>query len=96
MAGRITKSEDQLRPDSRFNDLKLSKFINCIMTDGRKTSATRVVYDALDLIDEKLKKELFHEKQHEWIFRNNPCTICMSLYHTLLSLKRLFSWDWRS
>jgi small subunit ribosomal protein S7 len=57
MAGRITKSEEQLRPDSRFDDLKLSKFINCIMTDGRKTSATRVVYDAMDLIDGKLKKE---------------------------------------
>jgi small subunit ribosomal protein S7 len=57
MAGRITKSEEQLRPDSRFSDLKLSKFINCIMTDGRKTSATRVVYDAMDMIEGKLKKE---------------------------------------
>jgi len=57
MAGRITKSEEQLRPDARFNDLRLAKFINCVMLDGRKTAATRVMYDAMDLIEGKLKKE---------------------------------------
>ncbi|MCB9838679.1 MAG: 30S ribosomal protein S7 [Phycisphaeraceae bacterium] len=57
MAGRITKSEDQLRPDPRFNDKVLSKFINCVMVDGKKTRATRVMYDAMDLIDARLKKE---------------------------------------
>ena len=55
MAGRITASQDQLRPDPKFNDKVLSKFINCIMLDGRKTSAQRVVYNALDVIQEKLK-----------------------------------------
>ena len=55
MAGRITASETQLRPDPKFNDLVLSKFINCVMRDGKKTAAERCVYDALDLIDEKLK-----------------------------------------
>ncbi len=57
MAGRITKSEDQLRPDPRYGDKTLSKFINCVMTDGRKTAAIRVVYDAMDVIDGRLKKE---------------------------------------
>ena len=57
MAGRITKSEQQLRPDPRFNDKTLSKFTNCIMVDGKKTVATRVMYDALDLIQKKLDKE---------------------------------------
>lgn len=57
MAGRITASEDQLRPDPRFNDTQLSKFINCIMQDGKKSVAQRVVYDALDLIQEKLGDE---------------------------------------
>jgi small subunit ribosomal protein S7 len=57
MAGRITKSDDQLRPDPRFNDRVLSKFINCIMSDGKKAVAQRVVYDAMDIIDGKLKKE---------------------------------------
>lgn len=57
MAGRITKSEDQLRPDPRFNNRVLAKFTNCIMTDGRKTAAIRVVYDAMDEIDRRLKKQ---------------------------------------
>ena len=38
-----------------------------------------------DLIkDEEFKKRLFSEKQYEWVFRDNPCTICVSLYQTLL------------
>ena len=57
MAGRITASEDQLRPDPRFNDTQLSKFINCIMLDGKKSVAQRVVYDALDDIQSRLEKE---------------------------------------
>jgi len=57
MAGRITKSETQLRPDPRYDDLVVSKFINCLMTEGRKTSAQRVMYDAMELIGERLKKE---------------------------------------
>ncbi|MFH1335879.1 MAG: serine protein kinase PrkA [Candidatus Zixiibacteriota bacterium] len=40
-----------------------------------------------DLIkNEDFKQKLFTEKQYEWVFRNNPCTICMSLYQTLLDL----------
>src|SRR4051812_48139910 len=57
MAGRITKSEAQLRPDPRYGDLVLSKFINCVMSDGKKATAQRVVYDALSAIDARLKKE---------------------------------------
>ncbi len=54
MAGRITKSQQQLRPDPKFNDIVLAKFTNCVMRDGKKTRAERVMYDALDLIEEKL------------------------------------------
>ncbi|MCZ6834795.1 MAG: 30S ribosomal protein S7 [Planctomycetota bacterium] len=57
MAGRITKSEQQLRPDPRYGDKILSKFINCIMLDGKKNAARKVMYSAMDLIDERLKKE---------------------------------------
>ncbi len=57
MAGRITKSEQQLRPDPRFGDKILSKFINCIMLDGKKSTAQAIVYDALSIIDKRLEKE---------------------------------------
>ena len=57
MAGRITRSEQQLRPDPRFGDKTLSKFINCIMFDGKKAAAQRVMYDAMENIDGRLAKE---------------------------------------
>jgi small subunit ribosomal protein S7 len=57
MTGRITKSDEQLRPDPRYQDRILSKFINCVMHEGKKAVALRVVYDALDLIQERLEKD---------------------------------------
>ena len=39
MAGRITKSESQLKPDPRYGDKVLAKFINCVMVDGKKATA---------------------------------------------------------
>jgi len=57
MAGRITKSVEQLRPDPVYKDIVLAKFINCIMYDGKKATAQRVVYDSLDLIQKRLEKE---------------------------------------
>ena len=43
------------------------------------------MFDGL-IADEEFKKRLFSEKQYEWLFRNNPCTICTSLYQTLLDM----------
>ena len=57
MAGRITKSEEQLRPDPRFNDKVLAKFINCVMYGGKKATAQRMMYSALDEIQTRLDKE---------------------------------------
>ena len=57
MAGRITKSEDQLRPDPRYGDKVVSKFVNCIMLGGRKTAAEGCLYGAFDMIDGRLQKE---------------------------------------
>jgi small subunit ribosomal protein S7 len=56
MAGRITASESQLRPDPRFHDTVLSKFINCVMSDGKKSVAQRVVYNAMDEIEARIKR----------------------------------------
>ena len=57
MAGRITNSEKQLRPDPRFGDKVLAKFINCVMLEGKKAVAQRVVYDALDKIKVRMDKD---------------------------------------
>ena len=53
----FTRSEEQLKPDPRFQDRILSKFINCVMRGGEKATSMRVVYGALDLIQAKLDKE---------------------------------------
>lgn len=57
MAGRITKSEQQLKPDPRYGDKVLAKFVNCIMLGGKKAVAQRVIYNALDEIQKRLDRE---------------------------------------
>ena len=53
--GKITASRTSLRPDPRHNSLLSSKFINCLMYDGKKTTAQGVFYNALEEIGEKIK-----------------------------------------
>ena len=57
MAGRYTASETQLKPDPRFGDKVLSRFINCVMVDGKKAVAQRVVYGAMEEIEKRTKGE---------------------------------------
>lgn len=52
---RFTASARQLKPDPRYNSKLVSKFVNCIMLDGKKSTAQRVFYDAMDMIGDKLK-----------------------------------------
>lgn len=54
MAQRMTASVSQLKPDPRFHSLLASKFINCMMTSGKKTTAQRVFYGAMEVIGEKI------------------------------------------
>ncbi len=51
----FTCSREQLKPDSRFNSILVSKFINCLMLDGKKSVATRVFNDAMDIIEKRVK-----------------------------------------
>ncbi|QOV91939.1 30S ribosomal protein S7 [Humisphaera borealis] len=50
-----TASEETLKPDSRYNSKLVSKFINCLMYDGKKTVAQKVFYDAMDIVAKKNK-----------------------------------------
>ena len=45
-----------LKPDPKFNDVLVAKFINAIMLDGKKATARGVVYGAFDIIEERTKK----------------------------------------
>ncbi len=52
--GRITSSRSQLKADPVHNSELASKFINCLMWDGKKTTAQKVFYDALDEIRKRV------------------------------------------
>jgi small subunit ribosomal protein S7 len=45
-----------LKPDPKFDDVLVSKFINAIMYDGKKSVARKVIYDAFEIIEERTKK----------------------------------------
>lgn len=50
--------------DSKYNDPVVSKFINCLMLDGKKSVAEKIFYDSLEILGNKKSKdslEVFHE-----------------------------------
>ena len=55
MGRKFTKAEEQLKPDPRYGSKVLARFINCVMKDGKKAVAERVVYRALDEIEKRTK-----------------------------------------
>lgn len=52
--GRITASRKQLKPDPLYGSLLASKFINCLMYDGKKSTAQSVFYGALEIIRKRV------------------------------------------
>lgn len=45
-----------IKPDPKYNDILVAKFINSIMLRGKKSTAREIVYTAFDIIEEKTKK----------------------------------------
>jgi small subunit ribosomal protein S7 len=54
MSKNRTASATTLKPDVRYNSPLASKFINCMMWSGKKATATRIFYDALDQIKKRM------------------------------------------
>jgi small subunit ribosomal protein S7 len=54
---RVYRNKKFLRPDPKFGNLMLSRFINQIMRRGKKSIAQKVVYGALDIVSEKTKDD---------------------------------------
>jgi small subunit ribosomal protein S7 len=53
--GNIPKRK--VNPDPKFGDRLVSKFVNVLMFDGKKAVAERMVYDAFDLIEERVNED---------------------------------------
>jgi small subunit ribosomal protein S7 len=64
MPRRYRPPKRQVIPDPRYDNVNLAMFINRVMANGKKSVARRLVYDALDLIEERTKRapvEVFEE-----------------------------------
>jgi len=45
----------EILPDPKFNDKQVTKFVNNLMLDGKKSLAFKIFYDAIDIVEEKLE-----------------------------------------
>ena len=64
MSRRRAAVKREVLPDHKFKDKILTKFMNRIMLDGKKSVSEKIVYGAFDIVFEKTKKkpiEFFHE-----------------------------------
>jgi small subunit ribosomal protein S7 len=64
MSRRRRPEKRVILPDPKFGDLTLSKFMNSVMLDGKKSVAESIVYSALETVETRLKKDplaVFHE-----------------------------------
>jgi small subunit ribosomal protein S7 len=64
MSRRRAAEKREVLPDPKFGDIVLSKFMNSLMLDGKKSTAERIVYGALDKVEAKSSQDpvkMFHE-----------------------------------
>ena len=64
MARRRRPEKREILPDPKFGDIVLSKFMNSVMLDGKKSVAEGIVYGALDNVEARMKIEplrVFHD-----------------------------------
>ncbi len=64
MSRRHAAVKREVIPDARFGDAVLTKFVNCLMKEGKKSVAERIVYGAFDAIQQKTGNDplkVFHD-----------------------------------
>jgi len=64
MSRRRAADKREVLPDAKFGDVVLTKFINCLMYEGKKSVAESIVYGAFDKILGKTKQDpvtVFHQ-----------------------------------
>lgn len=55
MSKKHTASDKILKPDSKYGNKVISKFINALMHEGKKSVAEKIFYDAMDFLEDKMK-----------------------------------------
>ena len=64
MPRRRVVAKREILPDPKFGNLTLAKFMNHVMVSGKKSVAERIVYGALDIVEDRMKRdpvEIFQE-----------------------------------
>jgi small subunit ribosomal protein S7 len=64
MSRRHQAEKREVLPDAKYGDRILTKFMNNIMYDGKKSAAEKIIYGAMERVEGKLKRspiEVFHE-----------------------------------
>ncbi len=56
MPRRYRPPKREIEPDLRYNSVLVSRFINKIMKDGKKSLATRIMYQAMDIVQERTRR----------------------------------------
>lgn len=57
MPRRKLVAKRQIEADVRYNSVLVSKFINCLMSQGKKSVARKIFYDAMDIVDGRIPEE---------------------------------------
>ena len=57
MSRRRSPEKREVLPDPKFKDVVVSKFMSCLMYDGKRSTAEKIVYGAFDRIEEKAGTE---------------------------------------
>jgi small subunit ribosomal protein S7 len=56
MSRRVKPEKPEIPPDARYNSVNVQSFINRLMQRGKKSVAATIVYDAMDMIEERTKR----------------------------------------
>jgi small subunit ribosomal protein S7 len=56
MSRRYHPPKREIKPDIKYNNEMVAKFINKLMKAGKKSLAARILYDSFDIIEERMKK----------------------------------------
>ena len=57
MSRRHSAEKREVQPDAKYGDIVLTKFMNSLMYDGKKSAAEEIVYGALEMIEKKTKND---------------------------------------
>ena len=64
MSRRHSAEKREVNPDPKYSDLVITKFMNAVMRDGKKSTAETIVYGALERMEQKAKSDpvqMFHQ-----------------------------------